>query len=149
MLKDKIRSNLTAALKAGDKARVETLRFLLSEINIFEINNYPPASTLKLTDTDCIKVIRKQVKNHEESIAAFSKGGRQDLVDKETAELEILKTYLPHDLPDDEIEKIVAGVVKSGAANFGQAMGVVMKQVAGRTSGERVVELVKKALQEA
>jgi len=146
MFKDEIRSNLTAALKAGDKARVETLRFLLSEINIFEINNYPPASKLKLTDADCLKVIRKQVKNHEESIAAFTKGGRQDLVDKETAELDILKTYLPQDLPDDEIEKIVAGVVKSGAVNFGQAMGMVMKQVVGRANGERVSALVKKVL---
>jgi hypothetical protein len=148
MLKDDLKRELTSALKSGDRAKVDTLRFLISDINKFEIDAYPPGSEKKLTDEDVLRVIKKQVKNHEESITAFTKGGRQDLVDKETAELKILKIYLPQEMSDQELEKIISEVVKSGINQFGQIMGIVMKKVAGRAGGDRVADLVKKTIKE-
>lgn len=134
-------------MKSGDKLRVETLRFLVAAIKKYEIDTYPPGSTNKLSEDDVLKILRKQVKNHEESIAAFQKGNRQDLVDKEVAEMEILKSYLPEDLGDKQLVKIVQSVIGRGMTNFGQVMGVVMKEVGGRAGGERVVKIVKDQLQ--
>ncbi len=147
MLRDKLNSDMLVALKSGEKIRLSTLRFLLAEINQYEIDNYPPGSEKKLTDEDVLKIIRKQVKNHQDSIAAFAKADRADLVEKETTELKILQSYLPAEISDAQLMEIVEKVVKSGVVNYGQAMGMVMKQVAGRASGDRVAQVVKKYLE--
>ena len=147
MLLEQIQSEMIASLKSGDKLRTETLRFLISAVKKYQIDMYPPASTGSLTDEDVSKIIRKQVKTHEESIMAFQKGNRPDLVEKEEKELATLKKYLPAELTDHEIRSIVKSVVTTGQTQFGPVMGIVMKQVVGRASGDRVGKIVKEELQ--
>ena len=104
----------------------------------------------KLEDTDVIVAIKKQVKQRQDSIEQYGKGGRQDLVDKETKELEILKSYLPQEIPAEELKKIVAETVKSVNAasmkDMGNVMKALMPKVAGRADNKMVSELVKNAL---
>lgn len=85
---------MTAALKSGDWLRLSTLRMLLSGVRNVGIAKYAAEVDSKLNDADVTDVIKKQVKTHQESIEAFEKGGRQDLVDKEKSELAILEAYL-------------------------------------------------------
>ncbi len=149
MLFDQLQSDLTVALKSGDTVTRGTLRFLISAVKKYEIDTYLPGASGKLSEDDVVKILRKQVKTHEESIAAFNKGGRTDLVDKETKELAILKKYLPQEMSDEEIRVIVKNVLANGAKDFGPVMGQVMKKVAGRAGGNRVQEMVKIELQKA
>lgn len=146
MLFAQIQSDMRAALKAGDKTRLETLRFLIAAVKKHEIDAYPPGSVQKLSTDDVVKIVRKQVKMHAESIAAFERAGRNDLVEKETAELAVLKTYLPQEMGDEEIRRIVAEIRATGNADFGEVMGMVMKEVAGRAGGERVARIVREEL---
>lgn len=146
MLFDQIQQDMITAMKAGDKIRTETLRFLIAAIKKYEIDTYLPGTTQKLSEDDVRKIIHRQVKTHAESIAAFAKGGRTDLVDREKAELEILKTYVPAEMSDEEVTKIVQEITASGNANFGQIMGMVMQKLAGQASGERVAKIVKETL---
>lgn len=95
MLLDQLQSDLVVAQKNRDKIRVDCLRFLLGAVFNLQIEKYPPSKGGNLTDEDVVAVVRRQVKQHEKSIAMFAKGGRQDLVDREKAELAILKGYLP------------------------------------------------------
>ncbi len=147
MLLEQIQSEMIASLKSGDKLRTETLRFLISAVKKYEIDTYLPGSSGKLTDEDVLKIIRKQVKTHDESIVAFTKGARPELAEKEKAELEILKKYLPIEMSEEEIRKLVKLVVGSGQTQFGPVMGMVMKQVAGRAGGDRVGKIVGEELQ--
>lgn len=146
MLLAQIQTDLITAMKAGDKTRVETLRFLIAAIKKYEIDTYPPSSGGSLTESDTSKIIQRQVKAHRESIEAFSKAARNDLVAKEKQELEILMTYMPKELTDAEIREIVERVKKTGATNFGAIMGQVMKEVAGRADGNIVAGIVKETL---
>ena len=147
MLLDTLQQNLIGSMKAGDKEKTETLRFLIAAVKKFQIDTYPPGSSEKLTDNDVLKIIQRQVKTHEESIIAFEKGNRPDLVAKEKKQLEILKEYAPKELTDAEIKSLVSEVMTSGVNQFGPVMGMVMKKVAGRASGNRVQEIVKNTLQ--
>ena len=147
MLLDTLQQDVISSMKAGDKEKTETLRFLISAVKRFQIDSYPPGSSEKLTDSDVLKIIQKQVKTHEESIVAFEKGNRPDLVQKEKIELEILKKYAPQELSEVEIKSLVSEVIAGGATQFGPVMGMVMKKVAGRASGNRVQEIVKNTLQ--
>ena len=146
MLLETLQNDLTQALKSGDKQKTATLRFLIAGVKKYEIDTYLPGSKATLTDADVLKIVQKQIKTHKESIEAFKKGGREDLVNQETAELRILETYAPAELTDTEIKTIVDLVKASGIVNFGQMMGTVMKQIAGRASGDRVQKIVKEEL---
>ncbi len=143
MLLEKLITDLHAAMKTKDAVRVQTLRFLIAAIKKFEIDTYPPAKSGKMTEQEIEKIIRQQIKNHKESIVAFEHAGRQDLLAKEKAELDILLSYLPPELTDEEIRTIVVKLKASGVADFGRLMGLVMKEVAGRAGGERVARIVK------
>lgn len=145
MLLEQISKDVVSSMKAGDQVRVGTLRYLLSEIKKYEIDTYPPATNKHVTDEDVLKIIRRQVKTHRESIEAFRQGKREDLVLKETEELKILESFLPKELTDNEIRSIVTSKAK-GINNFGQVMGIVMKEISGRAGGERVAEIVKELL---
>ena len=105
----------------------------------------------KLDDGEIAAVIKKQIKQRQDSIEQFTKGGRQDMADKETKEMGILKGYLPPELPEEEIKKIVAEVIASTGAQGAKDMGKVMKEVnakiAGQADGKLVSDLVKQALQ--
>lgn len=145
MLIEKIKSDLNEALKAKNETKVSTLRFLLSAIN-----NKSIELQKELTDEDINQVIAKQVKERKESIAAFSAANREELATKERAEMEYLSIYLPQQLTEGEVEKIVNDVIgelgASGPNDFGRVMSTVMARVKGQTDGNIVSGLVKKVL---
>ncbi|MEK7165388.1 MAG: GatB/YqeY domain-containing protein [Patescibacteria group bacterium] len=147
MLLNSLINDLNTAMKAHDKVRVETLRYLVAAVKKYDIDTYSPANPGKLTDDEVLKIIRKQVKTHEESIAAFEKGARPDLVEKEKAQLAILKTYVPAELSDQEIRALLTSIKSRGIVNFGPLMGAMMKEVAGRAGGDRVAKIVNEVLQ--
>lgn len=155
MLIDQLKTDLIQSLKKGDTVRVGTLRFLLSAIQNAAIQRYGNASETSLTDEDVLTVIKKQVKTHRESIDAFQKAGRGELVAKEQAELVILEAFLPKAVSDEELMKLLVPVVASGEKNpstsSGQDFGLLMKQamaaVKGQADGGRVAAILKQMLQ--
>ena len=146
MLRDTIQQDVNDSLKAGKKDRVETLRFLLSAVTNFAINKYGAAGETKLTDTDIVDVVKKQVKTHKESIEAFQKAGRRDLVDKESSQLAILGEFVPKEISDEELKKLLSPVVASGESNFGKLMGLAMGAAHGQADGGRIAALLKQLL---
>lgn len=141
-LVDKIREDLDVALKGGDGVVVSTLRFLLSAVQNVQIEKKGD-----LDDEQVVEIIRKDAKEHKDSIEAFEKGERADLVQKETKELEVLEKYLPAQMPAADIEKIVDEVISAtGAtsiADMGKVMGQVMAKVKSRADGNVVSQIVK------
>lgn len=155
MLIDQLKTDLTLSLKKGDTVRVGTLRFLLAAVQNEAIQKYGNASDTSLTDEDVLSVIKKQAKTHRESIDAFEKAGRVELVAKEQAELTILEAFLPKALSDEELIQLLEPVIASGennpSAGSGQAFGLLMKQamaaVNGHADGGRVAAILKQMLQ--
>ncbi|MDI6758470.1 MAG: GatB/YqeY domain-containing protein [Candidatus Omnitrophota bacterium] len=146
MLEEKIFEEYKQALKAKDTIKSSVLNFLRAEI----MNVAIAKKKNKLDDSEIIIVIRKQIKERQDSIEQFKKGNRQDLADKEAKELEILKSYLPEELPDCEINKIIEeALCLTGASNM-KDMARVIKEVtakiAGKADGKKVSDLVKKRL---
>ena len=145
MILEPLKVDLNEALKARDEIRVSVLRFLLSAIHNQEIQKQQ-----ELSDEEVTVVIQKQTKERRESIEAFQKGGRKDLMKKEEAELDILSKYLPRQLSEEEVKNLVTEVIReTGAgspADFGLVMGAVMGKVKGRADGQLVASLVKEVL---
>ena len=131
------------AMKAGDRARVGTLRMLLSELQ----------KAAKEGSGDELAVLRRERKRRQEAERAFHDGGREDLAASEAAEARLIGAYLPAELADDELATIVAeAVAESGASSareLGRVMGLAMARVAGRADGRRVSEQVRAALGDA
>ena len=141
MLKNKLEADLKEAMKAGQAVRVSVLRFLLAAVKNRGIELKP--SGKELTDEDVSTVISKQVKQHRESIEAFEKGGRPDLSEKEKAELDLLKSYLPEPMTESEITVIVREAITAGAVDLGSIMKAIMPKVKGRADGSLVRKIVE------
>lgn len=146
MLHDDIKATVRTALKAGDTRHVETLRFLLAAVGNFAIAKYGAKGEAGLTDADVLDVVKSQAKSHRESIEAFNKAGRTELATKEKEELSILEAYLPKQLSDEEIKKLLDPLVGSGETNFGKLMGLAMDTVHGQADGGRVASILKQLL---
>jgi len=146
MLEGKIFNDYKEAMKNRDTLKSSVLSFLRASL----INVAIEKKKKNLDDNDCIAVIKKQIKQRQDSIEQFQKGNRQDLADKETKELEILKSYLPPELPAEEIKKIIEEAVALTAAQDMKDMGKVMKEItakiAGRADGKLVSNLVRERL---
>jgi len=144
-LVEKIRHDLTAAMKADDKVRVSTLRMLLAALHNEEIE-----LRRELRDEDAARIIRRLVRQHRESIKEFHRGGREDLVQKEEQELEILEEYLPPMMEEEEIEKYVneaiAEVGASEPRDLGRVMAVLMPRLSGKADGATVNRIVREKL---
>ena len=144
-LKDRVLQDMKEAMKARDQLRLSTLRLLVSEIKNKEID-----AKGELKDEDILALIQKAVKQRQDSIAQYEKGGRQDLAEKEKAELEILKAYLPEELSKEAILKIIDQAIAATGASSPKEMGKVMREVMpkvkGRADGKLVNELVRKRL---
>ena len=142
---DKLQSDLKNALKNSEKERLNALRNLISKIKSEEIEKGET-----LSDDECLKVCVKNAKQIKESIFQFEKGGRQDLADKEKKELDIISSYLPEELTDNEIIAIIKNIINnvnaSGPSDMGKIMGPVMGKVAGRADGKRVQKFVLEEL---
>lgn len=145
MLKQQVEQGIKEALKAGEQLKLSTLRMLLAAIQNEEISKQR-----QLTNDDIIMVVQKQVKQHRESIEAFEKGGRIDLVSKEKDEMSILSKFLPQQLSPDELRKIVEEVIaqlpESERRNIGRVVGQVMGRVKGKADGNTVSKAVKEVL---
>ena len=144
-LREKIDADAKEALKSGAKDRLSTLRMLNAALKNKQIDKRRP-----LTEDEVVETVRSLIKQRRDSVEQFAKGGRQDLVDKETAEIKVLESYLPQQLSREEIEVMVRGVITSTAAQGAKDMGKVMKalipMIGGRADGKLVSELVKNAL---
>lgn len=146
MLTRELRQSLTTALKAKDRRRVDTLRFLLAAVQNTAIAKYGAKGEEGLTDADVLEVIKKQAKTHKESIDVFTKAGRGELATKESEELSILESYLPKQLTDEELKALLVPVAASGEGNFGLLMGLAMAAVIGQADGGRVSSILKQML---
>lgn len=144
-LREKIDADIKDALKSGAKDKVSALRMLSAALKNKEIDKRRP-----LTDEEVIETIRTLIKQRKDSIEQFTKGGRQDLADKETAEAVLLEVYLPQQLTREELEAMVREAVArtgaQGARDMGKVMKALVPMAAGRADGKLLSELVKIAL---
>ena len=145
-LKERISGDMKAAMKSGDKAGLSAIRMLHAAVRKKEIDD-----GVDLDDAAVMKIISSLVKQRQDSIEQFAAGNRQDLVDKETAELKLLQAYLPTQMSQDELVKIVEGAIKEASAttqkDIGNVMKVLMPKVAGKADGKLVNQLVRERLQ--
>jgi len=146
-LKERLRSDLTTAMKARDQIRVATIRMALSAINTEEVAG---DAHRELTDDEVVTVLGRESKKRRESAEAFDGAGRTELAERERAEQAVLTDYLPTQLSDSDLASIVSAVISETGAAGPKQMGVVMKavqpQVAGRADGRRVSDEVKRQL---
>lgn len=144
-LQQKLREDLKEALRRGDKSRVSVIRLVLAGIMNAEIAKGAP-----LEDSDVLGVIAKDVRQHHESIEAFRKGNRPDLVAKEEAELAILQSYLPKQMSREEIvaaaRQVIAEVGARGLADKGKVMPRLIAQLKGRAEGREINAVVTELL---
>ncbi|RKY42576.1 MAG: GatB/YqeY domain-containing protein [Candidatus Makaraimicrobium thalassicum] len=146
MLEKDITEALKQALKSGQKVKVSVIRMLISEIK-----NKKIADRVKeLDDQKVIGLVQKMVRQHKESIEQFRQGRREDLVTKETAELAVLDEYLPEQIPEEEIARIISGSIeRTGAVSskdMGRVMSDVMGLIQGRADGKVISRMVKERL---
>jgi len=148
MLKNKIEKDYHLSQRKDEREKIGVLRMLLASLHNKEIEFRP--SNKKLEDKDVLDVIRAEVKKRKEAIFLFKKGGREDLAKKEEQALEILQSYLPKELKDEEIKEIIKSKISElnaqGLSDFGKVMGAVMKEISGRAEGEKVAKIVKEIL---
>ena len=146
MLEEQLQKDYFQAMKDRDTVKASTVNFLRAQLKNVRIEKR--AETLE--DKDVVVVIKKQIKQRQESVEQYQKGGRKDLADKETAEMAILKTYLPEELSGEVLQQLVDQAVAETGAQSMKDMGNVIKAVAAKAQGKadnRVIsELVKKAL---
>ena len=144
----KIQDDLKVAVKAQDKVRVSTLRMMLSALKNAELEERE-----ELSDEKELAVIASYARRIKESIEEFKKGGRDDLVVKEEAELAIVMSYLPEQMADDEIRreaaKVAADVGASTPKDMGRVMGEMMKRFKGKVDGAAVNRIVSELLKKA
>jgi uncharacterized protein YqeY len=148
-LKQQIVADMTAAMKAQDAARTSTLRMVKAAIT-----NREKEGGGELTDEDVQKLLRSQVKQRRDSVEQFERGGRQELAEKEKAEIAIIETYLPQAASQEEIDQAVAAAIAETGASSMKDMGGVMKAVMAKLAGKNadgkaVSETVKAKLSSA
>ncbi|MBI4994405.1 GatB/YqeY domain-containing protein [Candidatus Peregrinibacteria bacterium] len=145
-LKEKIHTDLLAAMKAKEDVRLSALRMLKAAIMKFEVSG---DKKIEATDENVLQIIGKEVKQRKDSIDAYQKGGREDLADKEKAEMKILQLYLPEQMTEEELKTLISLTISQTGAtakDFGKVMGTIMAQVKGKTDGQTVTRLVKEML---
>ena len=144
-LKDRVTEDMKTAMRARDAPRLSTIRMLLAACKQREVDE-----RIELGDTDVVALVDKLIKQRKDSIAAFALAARTDLVDKETAELQVLEAYLPQRLSADEINVTVAALVSelgaSGPGDMGKVMGAAKARLAGKADMGLVSAAVKQAL---
>ena len=147
MLKERLRSDLTAAMKARDEVRVATLRMALTAVSTAEAAG---DAHRDLSDDDVLGVLSRETKKRRESAEAFDGAGRGELAARERAEEEVLAEYLPQPLTDEELTALVSAAIAAtgaeGPRQMGQVMKVVQPQVGSRADGKRVSTEVKRQL---
>ena len=138
-----LQDNVKEAMKSGDSFKLGTMRMLLAAI---QNEHIAKGKDKEFTDEEALGVLRRELKKRREAATLYVQGGRQDLADKENSEAEFIKTYLPAELTDSELEKIVKEVMAGGETNLGKLMGQIVPKVSGRAEPRRISEVVKKFL---
>lgn len=148
MLKNKVQEDLKQAMLAHDEQRLSTVRMLKSALQYYEIQK--GGAGYEATDEDVIEVVGREIKKRKESIEMFEKGGRQELADKERKELEVLQTYLPEQLSEDDVRKLIDNAISQTAAtslqDMGKVMGILSPQIKGKADGSFVSSIVREKL---
>ena len=148
-LKDRLRADLTTAIKSRDEVRASTLRMVLTAVTNLEVAG---KQARELSDDDIIGVLSTEAKKRREASTAFADGGRQESAERELAEAAVIADYLPAPLTDEEVSALVAetiaslGVADEGMKAMGRVMGVVTPQVKGRADGGAVAAEVRRQL---
>ena len=148
-LKDRLRSDLTTAMKARDQVRAGTLRMVLTAITNAEVSG---RSARELSDDDIVGVLSTEAKKRREAATAFEDGGRAEMAARERAEAAVIADYLPAQLTDDEIAALVTAAIEQvdaqgeGMRAMGKVMGVLGPQVRGRADGTAVAAEVRRQL---
>lgn len=144
-LKQRLYEDLKKAMKTKDEIRTRTLRLIISSIKTLEVEKMTEA-----TDDDVFRVLSKECRKRVEAIEAYKKGGREDLANEEQRELEIIKSYMPKQLSEEELKEIVKDVVEetgsSSIKDLGRVMKVLMPRVKGRADGKTVNNIVRQIL---
>ena len=145
VLYEKIQSDMYTAMKAGDKEKASTLRTVLAKLKDKQIDTREP-----LSEKDEIKVLQTLVKQRKESIDLYQKGGRSELAEAESFELEIINTYLPEMMNEDDVRKLIEEIIEeTGAqsmADLGKVMPQIMKQGKGLIDGKTAQRIVSEML---
>ena len=146
-LKEKLQADLTDAIKARNETKAGTIRMVLAAITTEEVSG---KQARVLTDAEIITVLSREAKKRREAIDAYAAANRADLVAKEKSESEVISAYLPEQLSDPEIEKLVQDAISqtgaSGPSGMGQVMKFLQPKIAGKADGGKVSAIVKKVL---
>ncbi len=146
MLEEKILNDYKDAMKARDSLKSSVLSFLRADM----LNQATAKKKNKLDDVEVVMVIKKQIKQRQDSIEQFTKGGRLEMADKEKKEWEILKAYLPPELSESQIKSLIEEAIAATGSNSMKDMGRLMKElavkIAGQADGKLVSELVRQRL---
>ncbi len=146
-LKQTLRGDLQTAMRSRDELRTATLRMVLTALTIEEVAG---DTARELSDDEVMAVLRREAKKRKEAATAFADGGRPERAERESAELVVVEGYLPTQLDDEQLAKLVTAAIAGSGASGMRAMGQVMKavqpQVAGRADGKRVSDEVRRQL---
>lgn len=149
-LREQLADDLKDAMRAQDEVRKRTIRSVIAAIKQAETNLDARGRRVSVDDDGVLAILAKQAKQRKESIVEYRKGGRQDLVDEEQAELEILEEYLPQQLTREEIEaearKAIRDVDATGRQDMGKVMRLLMERLRGRADGKVVNQVVTELL---
>lgn len=144
-LKKQIKSDLEDSMKSGDNIVRGVLRMLFSDIKNAEINERK-----EINDEKIVEIVKKNIKSRRDSIEQYIKGNREDLAGQEEKELKILEKYMPEQISEEEIRKVVINIIEksevSSASDFGKVMGMVMKEIGNKADGNVVGKIVKEEL---
>ncbi len=145
MLKQQIQDDMKSAMKSGNKSRLGTIRLIMAAVKQREVDE-----RIELNDEQVLAVLDKMVKQRRDSITQYEQAGRTDLADKESAEIEVIKDYLPEALGDDAITALITEAITStgasGMADMGKVMGRLKPKIQGRADMGAVSALVKQQL---
>ena len=145
-LNEKLRSDMTAALKQGDTIKLSALRMVIADVRMLEISK----NIKTPNDGDILQIIQKQIKQRKDSVSQFEKGERKDLADKERSELAILESYMPAQLTEDEIAALVKETIAetglTAKSDMGKIMKIVSEKAKGRSDGRTLSQIVMRLL---
>jgi uncharacterized protein YqeY len=149
-IEQQLRKDIQDAQRARDQLKLDTLRMALSSIHNLEVartDRKNPEYGQPLTEADCLRVLEQEVKKRSQAIPFYQQGGRNELVEKEQREMEILQTYLQSSqMSDDELRAIVARLVEEQGKEFKRVMPLAAKETRGRADGARVQRIVRELI---
>ena len=149
-IEQQLRKDIQDAQRARDQLKLDTLRMALSSIHNLEVartDRKNPEYGQPLTEADCLKVLEQEAKKRSQAIPFYQQGGRNELVEKEQREMEILQTYLQSSqMSDDELRAVVARLVEEQGKEFKRVMPLAIKETKGRADGARVQRIVRELI---